>query len=192
MTFPILRIISFVFLTPWIVKSFDCGDEKPMEKNWMTSQLFMWCVQDEKCSESYYQTKGNNMTIFKYMTSNVLNGYNSLDQLSRNVLCGSQEPSDIIKNLWLMKLENTKSHSISCPTNHELVVDHNQLTAQCVCSHNRQCSVDTSKQDILNFELILMIIILFAILVLQIFRIIEELKPVRGHKMAIQVLDSIY
>jgi ssDNA-binding Zn-finger/Zn-ribbon topoisomerase 1 len=194
LAFPIIRTFILLSLTPWIKAiPFECGNEIPMERGFMSAKLFIWCSQDPKCSEMYYQTKGNNVTVFNYMTSNMLNGYNSLDQLPNNILCGSVDSSDVVRNLWLMKLSNSKSHEItSCPTNHELVVDHEQLTAHCVCSHNRQCSVDTSKQDILAIELILMIIILFAILVLQLFRIIDELKPVKGQKIAIKVLEEIY
>lgn len=92
----------------------------------------------------------------------------------------------------MLKLQNIKSFSSSCPINHELVVDHSQLTAHCVCSHNKQCSVDNSKQDILIIEILLWIIIQFIILIFVIVRTMEEQREIKGTKMAEELLDVVY
>lgn len=196
--FLIIRIFSLLFLTPWVQSlTYDCkNDLMPMEDNWIFSRLLIWCSNDKICAELYHQTKVNNMTVFKYLAMNSIYGYSSLDQLSNEILCSAQD-TDVTKNLWLFKLKNSmkpkeSGSTVSCPPNHELHIDHDQLTASCVCSFNAQCSTDTSKQDILAIELVLMIIILFAILVLQIFRIIQELNPIKGKTVAVDVLDKIY
>lgn len=84
-----------IFLLILIIKSvlsFDCQNNELMTKkdtNWMSNQLYMWCIEDKTCSELYHQDNIKNITVFKYILGNSIKGFNNLEQLGSEVLCQS-------------------------------------------------------------------------------------------------------
>jgi len=142
----------------------------------MSTKLFEWCQRDNTCSHLYHQNPWNNFTVFDFLTRGIVGSFGSLSAPLNDLICGGNYTEEVVmENVWMMLLKaNANIRPVVCDWNHDIVVDFDQLNAQCVCQSNQMCSSSTSNTKSVVALLIVASVLVFCLCILLIVRIIQD------------------